>query len=522
MTLKHISFHESEVMRSLERIAVKQGHFDPTSEELLTSAVYKMKAAKQVQPTDNVMSDLLTLASLLRERGYEKQASELESKLGLYKTAETHLYRVHDEDGEDVLNFAHPETAVQMDDRGSPYGKVFSPTEKARIMREVVKKEPSGKLAVAAAMLKKSAQVAANAEAIDAAKTKVLSVIAPNSTVYDFSVDNILKSKDQNYLATYAAYANVKLNDVIKIRKNLTEIYKGKPFKSNTLYARIMATPEANYERAINFGNGVVAGLGDKYFAGTQPGIDKSMLIGDDTLLPGLQADNPNSIWIVRTLGAMTGKLNKDTTKVSAAATEIHAAIKSLYDSVFGPIDDVNQVVDDKINTALAPATQIDSASATPKNIEKWLAGIQSLQSGGKNYKEISGLMKVFNPGALDSFTVAIKELNDSLVSGVRSAEKTPEWWSPRITAGRYTNAANFWSQYAERLSENDPKRLTAERNSKVANSLANAVSSSVTFESLREAFKNILGRDFDTLHKLDKHSWESESFAKQQTGAGG
>lgn len=518
MTLKHISFHESEVMRSLERIAVKQGHFDPTPEEMLASAVYKINAAKKVQPTDNVMADLLTLASVLKERGYESQASELESKLGLYKTAETHLYRVHDEDGEDVLNFAHPESAVQMDERGSPFGKVFSPTEKARIIREVVKKEPSGKLAVAAAMLKKNAQEATNIDALEAAKTKVLSVVAPNSSAYDFSVDSILKSQDQNYLTAYATYAGVSLNDVIKIKKNIAEIYKGN-FTANALYARIMATPEANYERAVNFGNSVVPGLGDKYFTGTQPGVDKSL--AGDSVLPEFKADNPNSIWIVRTLGAMTGKLNKDSAKVSAAATEIHAAIKTLYDTVFGPLDEVNQKIEASINAALAPVTQIDSATATPKNIEVWLSNLRTLQPGGKNYKNLLNILKIFNSSVIDGFNTSVKELNDTLMSGVRSAEKTPDWWSPRITAGRYTNAANFWSQYAERLPENDAKRSVAEKNAKVANSLAAAVSNSVTFESLREAFKNILGRDFDTLHKIDKHSWESESFAKQQTGAG-
>lgn len=520
MTLKHVSFHESEVMRELERQAVKRGHFDPTSEEILASAIYKMNAVKKVAATDNVMADLLTLASVLRERGYESQALELESKLGLYKTAETHLYRVHDEDGEDVLNFAHPEGAVQMDDRGSPYGKVFSPIEKARIMREVVKKEPSGKLAVAVAMLRKSAQAATNAETIEAAKTKALSAVSSSSSVYDFSIENILKSKDQNYITTYVTYAGVSLNDIVKIKKYLTEIYQGKPFSANTIYARIIATPESNYERAINFGNGVISGLGDKYFSGTQPGIDKSMAA--DSLLPGLQADNPNSIWIVKTLGALVGKLNKDTSKVNAAATEIHAAIKNLYDKVFSQLDDVNQTVENKINTSLATVTQIDSTASTPKNIEKWVAGLQLLHPGGKDYKDLSSLMKVFNPSAIDGFTVAVKELNDALMSGIRSAEKTPEWWSPRITAGRYTNAANFWSQYAERLPENDPKRSMAERNAKTASSLASAVSGSVTFESLREALKNILGRDFNTLHKVDKHSWEAESFAKQQTGAEG
>jgi hypothetical protein len=87
MTFKHISFHESEIMRSLERDASRKGYFEPTEDELVAAASYKIKKANSLKPSDNLFSDLSVLAAELRERGYEDQASDLEDKIADYKTA---------------------------------------------------------------------------------------------------------------------------------------------------------------------------------------------------------------------------------------------------------------------------------------------------------------------------------------------------------------------------------------------------------------------------------------------------
>lgn len=155
MTFKHIGFHESEVMRELERRAVKKGHFDLTPEEAVEAAAARVeKKAVSMEPTDDLKQDILKLASALRKQGYEQEASDIEKNFLFFKTAEVHLYHVHDEEGKDLLEFAHPEGEGKITD--SEYGKVETTLSGHQKMLDIVYKEPKGKLAEAAALIKDS------------------------------------------------------------------------------------------------------------------------------------------------------------------------------------------------------------------------------------------------------------------------------------------------------------------------------------------------------------------------------
>lgn len=487
MTLKHISFHESEVMRSLERIAVKQGHFDPTPEEMLASAVYKINAAKKVQPTDNVMADLLTLASVLRERGYESQASELESKLGLYKTAETHLYRVHDEDGEDVLNFAHPESAVQMDERGSPFGKVFSPTEKARIIREVVKKEPSGKLAVAAAMLKKNAQ-----ETPVATQEEFESKIDPKAKATSATIQeaakNIRFSADVSKLNfapyekeifsdsrsvvgdLFSKYASVEKQQIAVLLQAYNFFYAGRAVNANTILNNLPSLT-SNKDAVINFAK--------------QVNVDVSQEINTYVTDPSMWEKTPSIAGssILATIlggplvGAMAGSLTTAKAQIvkdkllKSAALKIHQGLAAAYNSLISSrLGSATEKMQKEFSTSLSAinsaATSLDSV---PTDIMKggeinYDLVLSKINNANKTYMiavknhghTISKILSAFDPeraAVFGEFTEKVPaEFSKALVNVAKNTGSHSEIVNLTNLNDALEAAATYWNSKSESL----------------------------------------------------------------------
>jgi hypothetical protein len=149
------SIFSSEVYRELERQAVRKGFFKPTEEQLVKLAAQEVQ--KEPELTGDLVADVAILAENLRTKGYVKQASELERKLVLFKQAEVHLYNVHGEEGEDVLNFAHKDGDVEIVPAQEERGKVETVQSAAKKILEVVQKTPTGKFASKTG-LKKTAQ----------------------------------------------------------------------------------------------------------------------------------------------------------------------------------------------------------------------------------------------------------------------------------------------------------------------------------------------------------------------------
>jgi len=113
-----------------------------------SSHIKKTASEKEkIVPTGELIIDFPILIAQLKNKGLYDQAKSLEQKFILYKQAETHLYRVHDEDGEDVLNLAHPGKNVEIGKASEGLGVVNSLLEKHDKMVNVLSKKPTGKYA---------------------------------------------------------------------------------------------------------------------------------------------------------------------------------------------------------------------------------------------------------------------------------------------------------------------------------------------------------------------------------------
>src|SRR6266404_8257204 len=103
MIFKNRPLTDSVVMQEFERIAISKNMVKP---EIISKQASDNTV--KLEPTKDLIIDMLNLAEGLRVKGFDKEAESLEGKVLAYKTAETHLYRAIDEDADDMLDFAHP------------------------------------------------------------------------------------------------------------------------------------------------------------------------------------------------------------------------------------------------------------------------------------------------------------------------------------------------------------------------------------------------------------------------------
>jgi hypothetical protein len=139
MTLKHIGFDDSEVMRELERLEAKKN-----PDDVWKPAPVKKQAS--FTPTDSFHS-MIMLVSKLRESGRIKDADRLQIKIAAFQESSVHLYRAIDEDGDDLLEFAYPDGDVEVAPSQSDYGKVETPQSQHKKLIDIVNKKPTGKYA---------------------------------------------------------------------------------------------------------------------------------------------------------------------------------------------------------------------------------------------------------------------------------------------------------------------------------------------------------------------------------------
>lgn len=148
MTFKHVQFEDSAIMRSLEKVAQEKGLIKP---EPLT----KTAAAKKTDltPTTSLLDNVLKLCSGLRERGFEKQANDLEGHLVNYKVAQT-LYETSPEKGEDVIHAAHPKGSHKLEglDASDDGAVVEDILDQHAKNLQMIEKKPTGKLSTAKAI----------------------------------------------------------------------------------------------------------------------------------------------------------------------------------------------------------------------------------------------------------------------------------------------------------------------------------------------------------------------------------
>lgn len=147
MTLKHVKFEDSAVMRSLEKLAKEKGL---VSEKITknASAVKKLN----LSPSESLTSNIVTLCSGLREAGFHKHAEELEEKFFAYKQAET-LYETSKEKGEDLVDEAHPKGSHKLEDVDGDEAVFETILDQHLKMIKMIDKEPTGKLASSEAII---------------------------------------------------------------------------------------------------------------------------------------------------------------------------------------------------------------------------------------------------------------------------------------------------------------------------------------------------------------------------------
>lgn len=143
MTYKNIKFTDSEVMRSLEALAVKKGLVEPQKKQAAALKTASKKEAKS--PSSSVDANIASLCEGLRSKGFDKYADEIESKFFVYKSAEAAYYNVTGETGEDMVNRFHPDGSVALKDVEGD-ATVETILDQRKLIEEILNKKPTGKL----------------------------------------------------------------------------------------------------------------------------------------------------------------------------------------------------------------------------------------------------------------------------------------------------------------------------------------------------------------------------------------
>lgn len=139
MTLKHIGFYDSPVMRELARQAIENG---TVSSQDVSSIIKKAKNKDIYAPSGNVFDDMVRLADGLRSKGYVNEAKVLEEKILNYKVAAHEFSKILDE--------AHPEGDVEVAKAKDDNGVVETIVGVHDLFMEQINKKPSAKSKMAA------------------------------------------------------------------------------------------------------------------------------------------------------------------------------------------------------------------------------------------------------------------------------------------------------------------------------------------------------------------------------------
>ena len=139
MIAKHKINFESELLRNFEKVAIKKGIVVPDK-------IQKVASIKEsFNPSDDLQKDFNRLITGLRAKGYEEEADSIEDGFFIHKQAEVHLYNAFDTDGEDLLEFAHPDGEFSIGD--SEYGKIETLLTTHKKILDKIMKMPTGKYA---------------------------------------------------------------------------------------------------------------------------------------------------------------------------------------------------------------------------------------------------------------------------------------------------------------------------------------------------------------------------------------
>lgn len=102
MTYKYIKFTDSQTMRSLEKVAIDKGWIKP--KEIVKEASIDEK----ILVSENMDENFANLIIGLKKAGFKDLSNELQHNFIEYKKAESKLYDLENNPGEDLINKAHP------------------------------------------------------------------------------------------------------------------------------------------------------------------------------------------------------------------------------------------------------------------------------------------------------------------------------------------------------------------------------------------------------------------------------
>ena len=140
MTYKHIGFSDSIVMKELEKVAYRTNlvQNDPEQE----------KVATKLTTTDDLFLDTITLATALRDNGFVKQAEKLEEKVLQYKIAskDDDKYNWWQETGSSLIDYSHQVDDYEEIPSAKGDGVVENQNEIHKILEDVLKHQPTGKV----------------------------------------------------------------------------------------------------------------------------------------------------------------------------------------------------------------------------------------------------------------------------------------------------------------------------------------------------------------------------------------
>ncbi len=140
MTFKHITYGERVVMRSFEKVARERNIFGP-------DPIVKEASVESYESTNDLLSDMLHLAYGLKDKGFVTEANSLEDRIFEHKQAAKAVEKAVKDEGEKMLEDAHPEGDVEVAPSKGGYGKMLTQKTTQDEIKRIINKMPTGKYA---------------------------------------------------------------------------------------------------------------------------------------------------------------------------------------------------------------------------------------------------------------------------------------------------------------------------------------------------------------------------------------
>lgn len=510
MTFKtDTKFDESPVLRSLERVAVGKGLVtpDPITKEASVGESYA--------PTDDLHEDMLRLVSGLRAKGFTKEADALEDNINTRKFAETHLYRAIDEDGDDLLDFAHPDGDVEIAPTTSGLGKVWTEQSAKKEILRIVNKQPTGKNASRGTNIKKVAQeadedainsaIASHFDDIDVAKGEAIKGLGAKGSSWEFREDGVLS--DSVAQATYLELSGV-TSDALNGYKKLVKLaYGGTQIgTANDIFNRLKAIGVGSYNEWYT-----VTGL--DFFWGSQPYTkDWTKWDNPKPTNAAWSRDNPNSIIKWFSWGVKGSNWVADPGKMSAAANAVHQLVGQKRAAVFGEnlgtataafkkkASAFEGLVNSAFGALSVPTLERDENDSLVSSASAIIAGtralgskIKSLGAGGTFQKRYNRLVAKIGEKATmnwDSFDGAIQKAQESLLAIATLLAPLVKGGPSRVAAKNFQQAAGIFGSYMQQHDPGSQEFANAQARRAQSASYANKILSGIKKGKMERVYK--------------------------------